>query len=76
MTIHSAADHGFTHDSAVRVHANDEYMHHSAEGTWPMRVLGRHRDRGYWECVWLAGPRERGIWVRAELDILDDLTRV
>lgn len=52
MTIHSAADHGYTTEHPERtVRVGDTFRMKCALGIYEARVLRPHRDVGYFETV-------------------------
>ena len=72
MTIHSAADHGYTADWSIQVAPGLTFRHRSAEGIDDLRVYRRLTPyRGpYWECQRLTGLRAPQIEIWSEADIL------
>ena len=86
MTIHNAADYGYTTSASGPVHTRDvrigdHFRIRCAIGITEWRVLRRHRDAGYYETVcvrWVTEPdhpsrqsRVNSIEVRSRAAIID-----
>lgn len=73
--MHSATDHGYTHDPAIRVTPGLTCRANSGHGIYAYRVIRRHRDPGYWETVITEGGHPallNSIQVLSETRILAD----
>lgn len=73
--MHSATDHGYNVDWAIRVFRGMICVAKSGHGLYTYRVARPHRDAGYWETVITEGGHPAligSVQIKRERDIIAD----